>query len=127
MAPVVSGGDLRATVTRMQTDYKIKFQKLVQLDAQVQHLQLDHDFLKKKRFEFELNYTNQINSVKNNQTALEQTLHRTRQTVIAKLEEPNTLRPDPATEKAINDLKRISFNHLAPLLDNLLNLSKEND
>ena len=93
----------------------------------MQHLQLDHDYLKKKRFEFELNYTNQINSVKSNQTALEQTLHRTRQTVIAKLEEPNTLKPDPATEKAIKDLKRISFNHLAPLLDNLLNLSKEND
>jgi hypothetical protein len=34
---------------------------------------------------------------------------------------------DPKTEKAIHDLRKISFNHLAPLIDNLLNLSKENE
>jgi hypothetical protein len=47
--------------------------------------------------------------------------------VFAKLEDPNLLKTDPKTEKAIQDLRKISFNHLAPLIDNLLNLSKENE
>jgi hypothetical protein len=53
-------------------------------------------------------------------------MQETRKLVFAKLEDPRKS-IDPKTEKAMNDLRKISFNHLAPLIDNLLNLSKENE
>jgi len=92
----------------------------------MQHYQLEHEFLKKKRFNFELNHLNQLNAIKENQVALDQSMQETRKLVLEKLEDArNPI--DPKTEKAINDLRKISFNHLAPLIDNLLNLSKENE
>lgn len=44
-----------------------------------------------------------------------------------KFEDYGALKLDPKTEKTLEDLKKISFNHLAPLIDNLLNLSNENE
>ena len=68
------GGDLRAAVSRLSADLKLKFETLVRLDAQMQHYQLEHDFLKKKRFDFELNHFNQLNAIKDNQVALDQSM-----------------------------------------------------
>lgn len=49
------------------------------------------------------------------------------ESISQKADANTVMKPDAETEKALKELRSISFNHLAPLLDNNLNLSKENE
>ena len=83
--------------------------------------------MKERRFQFEQSIGKQLGKLESNQKMLDIKLRKLDDSVKRKADLNTVLKPDAETEKALKDLRSISFNHLAPLLDNCLNLSKENE
>lgn len=95
----------------------------------MQHFQVEHDFLKKKRWQHEQHQQRQLNLVKQHQLVLQEAVEKAKEIILqqGKALPQQVLKPDPETMNLINSIKSITYNHLAPLLDSIGILKNENE
>lgn len=79
-----TGGEtnLQSIVAKMQAEFQRKFKRFTQIDAQMQHFQVEHDFLKKKRWQHEQQQQRQLNLVKQHQLVLQEAVEKAKDIIL---------------------------------------------